>query len=103
MPTLILALTIIALVIGLFAGWSAAHILAYLRKTDQRLSDLEKTIQDQQASQAKHLPYKTADEIENATAALLKLKFETDFRTEMIDNALSHFQMARSGNGKNEK
>jgi hypothetical protein len=100
MPTLILAFTIIVLIIGFFAGWSAAHVLAYLRLTEKRLSGLEETIQDMQGAQAKHLPFKTADEIENATAALLKMKFESDFHSEMIENALGHLQIARNGNKK---
>ncbi len=101
MPALTTTLAIItALVCGVLAGWSLAHLRLQLAGSEKRLGELEKTIQTLQAAQAKHLPYKTADEIENATAALLKLKFESDFRGELIENALSHLQVARNGNSK---
>jgi hypothetical protein len=88
--------------LGLLAGWSLYHLRTHLHRTESRLSGLEATLEKLQEAQAKHLPYRTADEIEHATAALLKLKFEQDFRAEMIENALAHLHLARSGN-KTEK
>jgi hypothetical protein len=52
------------------------------------------------AAQAKHLPYMTAEEIEDATAAILTAKFKHDFNGELLDNALAHLQKARNGNAK---
>lgn len=45
------------------------------------------------------LPYRTAEEIENAIAAIICLKNDAETRLNMIENALSHLQLAR-GNGK---
>ena len=99
MPTLATALAITAaLALGLLAGWSLAHLRMALVSGDQRLTELEQKVAGLSAAQAKHLPYRTADEIENATAALLKLKFEQDFRAELIENALGHLKTARNGN-----
>lgn len=99
MPTFALYLAVFTLLVGLVSGWAISKALAYLRQTENRLSALEQTVQDLQKAQAKHLPYKTADEIEHATAALMKLKFESDFRADIIENALNHLQIARNGNG----
>ena len=46
------------------------------------------------------MPYKSAEEIENTIAALLVAKFQSDFRAELLDNALAHARQARSGNSK---
>lgn len=62
-----------------------------------RLMDAEKRIGQLELAQAKHLPYRAADEIENSLAALLRLKNEADFRQDLIDNALNHLQQARNG------
>jgi hypothetical protein len=38
------------------------------------ICDLKKRVGTLEAAQAKHLPYRTADEIEDATAAILRIK-----------------------------
>jgi hypothetical protein len=86
---LIVTLVIAALVAGIAIGLTYSEI-KHLR---ERVATLE-------ANQAKHLPYKTADEIEEATAGILKAKFENEFRGELLDNALAHLQQARNGNAK---
>lgn len=49
---------------------------------------------------ARHLPYVTAEEIENSLAALWILRGELDFKTSLIDNAIAHMQAARGGKAK---
>lgn len=46
---------------------------------------------------AAHLPYVTAEEIEDGLAALWKLRFELDLKEELVDNAIAHLQLARGG------
>ena len=46
---------------------------------------------------AAHLPYVTAEEIEDGLAALWKLRFEIDLKQELVDNAIAHLQLARGG------
>jgi hypothetical protein len=79
-----------ALIAGIFIGKAYAEFKAMR----ERIASLE-------SAQAKHLPYMTADEIEEATAAILAAKFKTDFHGELLDNALAHLQKARNGNQKN--
>jgi hypothetical protein len=86
---LIALLVFAALVAGIVIGLTYAEI-KHLR---ERIAALE-------AAQAKHLPYRTAEEIEDATAAILTMKFKNDFNGEIIDNALAHLQQARNGNEK---
>ena len=64
-----------------------------------RLIDTEKRVGQLEAAQVKHLPYRTADEIENSIAAILYMKQDADRKAELIENALNHLQLAR-GNGK---
>ena len=87
MDTLIIAIT------SFVAGSALTGLLCHITNLQRRIETLE-------ANQAKHLPYKTADEIEEATAGILKAKFENDFRGELLDNALAHLQLARDGNKK---
>ena len=49
---------------------------------------------------ARHLPYRTAEEIENGLAALWILKRELDFKESLVENAISHLQAARGGSKK---
>jgi len=49
-----------------------------------------------QASDKRHLPYKTAEEIENATAAILVAMREIDFDKTVLENALAHLHKARN-------
>ena len=46
---------------------------------------------------SKHrLPYRTAEEIEDATAAIVKAMREIDFDKSILENALGHLQNARN-------
>ena len=65
------------------------HEWPQLDRTYRRVARLEQ-------DGPKHLPYKTADEIEDATAAILRIKHEADFNLELIENAMAHLQLARN-------
>ena len=80
----------IAVLVSLAAGVAIGRLSAELKNMRQRIANLE-------GAQAKHLPYKTAEELENTIAALLVAKFKLDFNQEIIDNALAHAQKARNG------
>jgi hypothetical protein len=84
---------ILAILIALLAGYAIGKTHAEIKCLRERIASLED-------AQAKHLPYRTNDEIENSIAALLTLKFQQDLKTEFIDNALGHLQNARSGGSK---
>jgi hypothetical protein len=86
-------MVIIYALIAFIAGIGLAGLYFHIHSLNQRISRLEE-------SQAKHLPYKTAEEIEDGIAALLTLKFHSDVRSDFIDNALAHLQKARGGNAK---
>jgi hypothetical protein len=88
-------LAVIAFLIlaALIAGIAIGLTYAEIKHLRERIKALE-------ASQAKHLPYHTADEIENATAAINALQFELDFKKGLLDNALAHLYNARNGRGK---
>jgi hypothetical protein len=88
-----LALITLLVLAALMAGIAAGLMYAEIKNQARRITALE-------ANEAKHLPYKTAEEIEDATAALLAAKFKHDFNGELLDNALAHLQQARNGNGK---
>jgi hypothetical protein len=88
-----IALIIVLLLAALSAGIAIGMTYAEIKHMRVRIAALE-------TSQAKHLPYRTADEIEDATAAILRIKFEKDFWQELVENALEHLQNARGGNGK---
>jgi hypothetical protein len=89
----------IAIIVGVIAGWAAKHIYQMGQDMTARLIDAEKRISQLEQAQAKRLPYKTADEIENSIAAILYMQQDADRKAELIDNALNHLQLAR-GNGK---
>ncbi len=84
---LVVAFSVLA---AFIAGIAIGMIYKEAKHMGERIAALE-------AAQVKHLPYRAAEEIEDATAAILRIKFETDFRQEVIDNALEHLQMARTG------
>jgi hypothetical protein len=81
----------IALIITFAAGLAIGKTHSDMRHLRERIVALE-------AAQAKHLPYRTADEIENATAALNAMQFDLDFKKSLLDNALAHLLQARGGN-----
>jgi hypothetical protein len=89
-----LALIALLVITALIAGIAAGLMYAEIKSQAKRIKALED-------SQAKHLPYMTAEEIENATASILTAKFKHDFHGELLDNALAHLQKARNGNQKN--
>ncbi len=78
--------------IALFAAGVAAAsmvwLIVMLREARERITKLE-------AANKSHLPFHTASEIENATAALLLLESQKNFDLEYIENALSHLRQAR--------
>lgn len=80
----------IILISGLGIGGLAVGLFATICALTRRVKELE------QASDRRHLPYKVADEIEDATAAILKLEHEMQFRKELIENALNHLRKARN-------
>ncbi|MGA2504232.1 MAG: hypothetical protein ABSG01_09100 [Anaerolineales bacterium] len=72
----------------------------YIGKTYAEFKSMRERIAVLEANEAKHLPYKTADEIEHAEAAIIKAIREVRFDNELLDNALAHLQHARDGNKK---
>lgn len=78
---------IVVLILVFVAGCAAT---ALYKNMEKRIEDLEK------ASDKRHLPYKVAEEIEDATAAILKARREIDFDKEVLDNALGHLHNARN-------
>lgn len=84
MDNLLIAL---ALIFTFAAGIAIGKAHSEFRHMRERITALE-------AAQAKHLPYRTAEEIEDATAAILTAKFKNDFNGELLDNALAHLQQA---------
>jgi len=82
------------------AGIAITKIYYWHIQAQARTAEIERKIEELSAAQAKHLPYSTAEEIENSVAALLRLKDEADFRQDLIENALNHLRKARNGNKK---
>ena len=78
---------------ALAAGFAIGKTYADIKCMRERISALE-------AAQAKHLPFRSADEIENGIAALNYIVFDEDLKRERIQNALAHLQNARSGGSK---
>ena len=101
-----IAYIIVGLLVALIAGYcigkaqaEITHLRAEIKHLQAEITHLREQIASLEAAQAKHLPYRSAEEIENATAAILRMKFESDFHSDVIDNALAHLQKARSGKG----
>lgn len=92
--------SIVAIVVALIAGICLGGLMNEFRHMLKQIEQMGKRIEQLEQSQVKHLPYKTADAIEDACAAILRLKFENDLRGDFIDNALAHLGKARNGNGK---
>jgi uncharacterized membrane protein YraQ (UPF0718 family) len=85
--------TLISVMAALIAGIAIGLVLAEFTHMRERIAALE-------AAQAKHLPYKTAESIEDAEAAIIKAMREVRFNNDLLENALAHMQSARDGNGK---
>jgi len=83
----------LALIVVFVAGIAAGKLHAEIKCLRERVAKLED-------AEAKHLPYRTADNIENAEAAIIKAIREVRFDNELLDNALAHLQQARNGNKK---
>jgi hypothetical protein len=82
----------IALIVTLSAGIAIGMIYAenlHLRRENAALKE----------AGAKHLPYPTAEAIENTFAALNAMEFEIAFKKELLDNARAHLGNARNGKG----
>ncbi len=82
------------------AGMAISYLVQDQRALKERLTQAERQIEAMLAAQARHLPYSTAEEIENSLAALWRVRGEIEFRAELLDNAISHMQKARGGNKK---
>jgi hypothetical protein len=77
------------LAICFVAGAAVMALWNSHQRLTKRISDLEK---------ANHhrLPFRTAEEIEDATAAILKAMREIEFDKSMLENALGHLKNARN-------
>lgn len=83
--------------------WLVVQMIERARHDEQARRELATRIERMENGGAARLPYKTADAIEDATAALLSLKFDTDMRQQKIENALAHLQKARDPGGKTSR
>lgn len=83
----------LAIIAALAAGFAIGKEYAEIRHMRERITALE-------AAQARHLPYRTAESIEDAEAAIIKAMHEVRFNNELLENALAHMQIARDGKGK---
>ena len=91
MPDRIMEMNLIFL-FGFVAGAGVCGLFIAYLNLKKRIKDLEARI-DQGP---KRLPYKSADSIENATAAILSVMQEHHWEGERLQNALSHLQQARN-------
>jgi len=74
---------------GLVIGGSATALYHTVRRQEERIRALEEAAR-------KHLPNLAAENVENATAAILALKFDLNIKNEMVDNALSYLYTLRN-------
>jgi len=84
---------ILVFLAGLIIGGCATGLLATIGRLQDRIRILQEAAQ-------KRLPYRSADEIENAMAALNAIQFDLNFKQDMIDNARTHLAAARNPDGK---
>lgn len=97
-------MNILAIILAFFFGvLTVLGILLIKREYDRRIhnlsaqiSELIEQVKSLQQAGPKRLPYRSADEIENATAAVLTLLHEERLKMERIENALAHLQKARN-------
>lgn len=59
------------------------------------LLDMHRRLKQLEAT-PKRLPYLSADEIENAMAAIIALQYDVEIKADMIENALAHLRKARN-------
>jgi hypothetical protein len=79
---------LLTLILGAVGGGSLIYLIMTIRDLQRQIDDLKAT--------PKRLPYASADEIENAMAAILTLQYDVDIKREMIENALAHLRSARN-------
>lgn len=60
------------------------------------IQDLRREVRELKAANAQRLPYAAAESIENASAGLVRLKAELDFKQSLVDNVLGHLGNARN-------
>ena len=80
-------------IITLFSILVVGIVLGVLLMT---IVDLRKRIRALEDADRRRLPFRTADEIEDATAAINALMFDLDLKRNMVENALEHLKAARN-------
>lgn len=80
----------LALALSFLAGLVIASLRHEWQNMRKRIAELE------QASNKRHVPYAVAEEIEDATAAILLAVSEIEFKKSVLDNALEHLHNARN-------
>lgn len=83
--------------ISMIAGGAAVGLYG---RMSAKIHALSERIRKLEESQAKRLPYMSADAIEDLIATLNSEAFRMNFRQELIDNALAHAHKARNPNRK---
>lgn len=78
------------MICGVLAGAGAVALYNRQKNLEKRIADLE------EVSNKKHLPYKVAEEIEDAMAGLINYEFDLQITKERIDNVLNHLKKARN-------
>lgn len=87
----------LGLSLAAFALAAAWHLLTEWQHMARRVEIAERRIRELAEARQRHLPYKTADEIENALAALWRLQGELELKAEFVENAIAHLRLARNG------
>ncbi len=91
-------MSIVPILVGIICGGCVVGLYMDFR---HKIIDLAGRVAKLEQSTPKRLPYRTADEIEDAEAALIKFMREIDFDKSVIENALGHLQNARNPERKN--
>jgi hypothetical protein len=81
---------ILFVIVGALAGAAAVGMYNRQKNLEKRIADLEET------SNKKHLPYKVAEEIEDAMAAIIHWQYERKMDNEWLENAMNHLKNARN-------
>ena len=81
---------IVFIITGVLAGAASVAMYNRQKNLEKRIADLE------DLSNKKHLPYKVAEEIEDAMAGLIHYEFDLQITKERIDNVLNHLKKARN-------
>lgn len=83
-------IAIIFIILGALAGAASVAMYNRQKNLEKRIADLE------EVSNKKHLPYKVAEEIEDAMAAIIHWQYEQKLDGEWLENALNHLKNARN-------